>query len=500
MGLLKKIKSIRQQWATIVEMEETIRDKVIEIERKEDAIGDRITEIENKGEFIRDKVVEIENQGETIRDKIIEIENKEETIRNKIIEIENKEATVENKITEIENQEEVIRDRIIEIENKEETIGERVLGIENKIELVERSVEDSRRIDEKDATIKQAFAFIAQEKNSISISGDNDLFLEETLLAECDIRKLLMKLEELLRDARDYCFVSNLVSDDLTCINQEENKKNMQEWEKGEKSFQRVFLLNIRNTYQFIEDTHLKYNITRIKDAFIFLMPRIADDSLQVLWGEGFGETEIDVDSYWRWYIGEEHIGKIIIHNSYDYYKVARICFASYTANPNAYILVKSGSTVHTIDIRRDEHTFDITTVLAPGYNELELFFCGEVCNLNEAEQRQCQFTVTNFRIYEAEKDIWYTGADVYAKQYNARGARYVMSDRHIRNRLHENGFFEIESFCCNMDGIYPMKTTRAYVAYGGYYTLEKAHELPEETDDLVLYVARRRGKMRDEK
>ncbi len=407
-----------------------------------------------------------------------------EDIKKQLEAVAETEETVKERVIETE---ETVKEKVIETE---ETVKEKVIETEARIEHMERSVRNHTG---------QICVFIDWKRKNVFPPEADNLIIEREMLAECDIRQLFAKLEELAEVGEECCIIGNIAGGNLKEIDQAENKKKVQNWNKGEEDCKRLFLLDMKSAYQFIEDERLKDNTTRIKDSLVFLMPCAEDNSFQVIWDKGFGETEIDGDSCWRWFVGEDHVGRIIVYNSFECYKLIRLCFESYTANPKARIIVRCGEYVQMLDMSRDEHAFDIDTILAPGCNELELIFCGEICNLAESEKRKCQFTVTNFRIFDMEKDIWYSGERNYSEQFESCCARYLMSDYHIRSRLHESGFFEIEAYVCGMEGITPLETTRAYVAYGGYYPLGKVSELHRRATTPVLYIARRRGKIKDE-
>ncbi|MEY8421182.1 hypothetical protein AALB52_00350 [Lachnospiraceae bacterium 38-14] len=380
--------------------------------------------------------------------------------------------------------------------------------------LMEMYEDSFKKMGEERLKDNQNMIFLNKEIDSFSSQKSSDAFLEEMCLRECDVCQLLKKLNDLNCDCQNACMVSSILSDFIEKREGLDVIDNLEEWDK-KKRYEKIFLINPRSSYQFLTKKHLFENVMNIKDEIVFLMPCINAGSFQVIWDEGFGDIEIDNNSYYRWYIGKDHIGKIIVYNDFDCYKTVKIQFDTYTANPNARIIVKCGNFAQVLNMALDEHKFELETILVPGCNELQIVFCGEVCNLNEAELRKCQFTVTNFQVHDTEKDIVFAGKEVYQRQCDSSYSEYILSERYIRNRLHENGCFEIETLKCEADGMYPIDVTRAYVWDGGYYTLKDkdnkllrasvdgiihTNKTEYQANNMVLYIVRRRGKLKHER
>lgn len=343
-----------------------------------------------------------------------------------------------------------LRGQIEELRGQvEESRGQIDLSISLTRELREASAEKIR-LEVHQAKQKQIMAFADQNGTVLSQPERKSAFSEEMLLKECDIQQLLAKLEDVIFDCKRGCIASSMLGFFLNKKEGVDLINDIGDWEEGN-LYQKLFLFHPRSTYQFLKQKQIFESIRKIRDEIVFLMPYIDGNTFQVIWDHGFGDIETDGNSFYRWYIGEDHIGQVIVYNDFDCYKPVKIQFESYMANPKAGIIVKCGS--YTKIMASGEHEFEIETVLSPGHNKIEIIFCGEICNLNEAEQRKCQFTVTNFRIADMEKDVLYSGQKMYERQYDSSYLDYILSERYIRKKLHENGCFEIESFQCPKNG-----------------------------------------------
>lgn len=364
-------------------------------------------------------------------------------------------------------------------------------------ELIQAVKEDIRNIRTAEQNKHQQLAFVKLKMQVDLLREPSGAFIEELCLRMCNIQQLLNKLYDISCDCKSVCVITSTLGDFMGEKDGWEVIHSIADWKKEER-YDQLMILNPKDVYEFLGRNPLYENVGNLKEELVFLMPCIDEDGFQVIWDEGFGEVETDGQVYYRWYIGNGRMGKIMIYNVYGCLKPVRLLFESYAANPDARIVIQCGDYCRILDFKLCEHEFCMETILVPGKNEIEIAFCGEICNLSETELRQCQFTVTNFRIEDLEKRTVFSGRQVYQRQCHSCYSGYILPERFIRNALHENGCFEIEKFLCKADGIDWIDTTRAYVSYGGYYTLREEKRRKGQETGLALYIARRKGRPAD--
>jgi hypothetical protein len=220
------------------------------------------------------------------------------------------------------------------------------------------------------------------------------------------------------------------------------------------------------------EELKLKLLVKRIKGRFIFAVPFFcnAQNHFSLFLHKGFSSTEEENGEYSCWYAdSENNTARLILYNHSQSPLTVRIKFHLYCLDVSAIVQIKlpgGGRTYHDQLI-----FFDEELCLYPGPNAIDIFHIGythpapRIYTQDEGDIRPLKFKLSGFvvalcRPDGIQKEI--QGEVLFENRVDSAFYQYCFDPDWIYARLHNHGFFEIDTFfSCKDFGISFDQTTR---------------------------------------
>lgn len=229
-----------------------------------------------------------------------------------------------------------------------------------------------------------------------------------------------------------------------------------------------------------------------IKEKLIFLMPYITKkDEITVFWGNGFCNLEKLDNVYTRWYIGAKNEGNINFYNNTPYIVEIEISGRFISLDKKSTLEVYySKNNKKSYSMEYEAANFNEVLKLYPGCNNVVINYYGNSIQIEEG--RHLRFCIENMEIKIQnelmDKSIIYEKADPYGLM------RYGLNDEYIRQVLHEQGFFEVESLAINENGIEIGKKISAFAENWSEYYIKNDRLIEDNDVKVLIYTAKRKG------
>lgn len=260
-----------------------------------------------------------------------------------------------------------------------------------------------------------------------------------------------------------------------------------------------TIFLNAALTKMLLDD-YTQYDITsRVKSNLVLLVPNQENKSIMsASWDNGFsGLEKSESDVYYRWYVGVENTANIYIYNNNEYNIEGEISFYINTLDTSAQIEIFINEQYMLLDMAQNSQKVLLKVMLVPGNNELGIKYYGEGIKLTP-EARKLKFGISDLTIRSKEQ-ILLDGIQAHKYLVDDYNPFIKISDEIIRDTLHNNGFFEIESLSCSKDSdsLELIARSRYYEPSFSYVFIENREEINQS--NVIVYIARRGGRISDE-
>ena len=259
----------------------------------------------------------------------------------------------------------------------------------------------------------------------------------------------------------------------------------------------KVIVLNSAVATMLVTENKLQELALKTKNELILVFDSNGGDDLSVVWGEGFSGIEQSVNGeFYRWYKGVLPNGVIHVFNNTSYRQNCTVSFSVTVLDIQAQLVIHAGKESSFYNMENGYVQVSLDMVLAPGVNAIVIEYYGKAVQpINDL--RFLKFAIKGFSAVcgiNADAQLSVNGADAYKKQTSYDVPLPIPSDEIIRNSLHLNGFFEVESLLCSdkMDMFVDSGLSRYSEANLAYKFLKPCQIC--HSDGLNIYIAKRKG------
>ena len=260
----------------------------------------------------------------------------------------------------------------------------------------------------------------------------------------------------------------------------------------------KVIVLNSAVATMLVMENKLQELALKIKNELILVFDSNGGDGLSVKWGEGFSGIEQSSNGeFYRWHEGALPNGFIHVYNNTRYRQNCTVSFSVTVLDMQAQLVIYSGKKSFIYNMENGYVQVSLDMVLTPGVNAIIIEYYGKAVQPISGS-RFLKFAVKGFNaVCDIDGDVQLSvyGADAYKKQTSCDVILPAPSDDIIRNKLHQNGFFEVESFFYSekLDKLVSSGLSRYSEANLAYKFLKQPYQFYHR-DSLNIYIAKRKG------
>lgn len=332
---------------------------------------------------------------------------------------------------------------------------------------------DNSEINESIASINAQLDKLNEKKKyTNSCRGiDFDIFnyknKEKKLLWNSNIRLILKKTLEIVKsnenvlivgyygeaiyreDYRESIFLKSIHDEKFKC-EQLESEKNLIRVnvfdELISKGTDTVVITNPYFTKQLLSRMNGFYT-KGIKDKLVFFIPakHSNESGLSISWGSGFSGVEVERNIYSRWFDSINKISKITIFNYENTLKRINLDFTIETMDLDSKIEIDYGEFSKIYSMENGEIYISEILELSPNNNEITFKYYGKYIQTIKNSGRRLGFRIVNFCVNDENNNTILEKDMCYCEENDNLDYSYYLSDVEIREKLHENGFFQVE-------------------------------------------------------
>ncbi|SEL96728.1 hypothetical protein SAMN04487770_12221 [Butyrivibrio sp. ob235] len=268
-------------------------------------------------------------------------------------------------------------------------------------------------------------------------------------------------------------------------------------------TYDNVLITSPSDIHFTLYEEELSRTAKSIRDSLLFTMPVLpgSDAPVSVVFDKhwrGFDPTGIYCE---RYSTGGETAAIYLMNNTDDTVR-ARVSFKIISYIDAELVIAQAQNNV---DVILDKPSVEVCLdlILLPGYNPVTFSYIGVPYRSEVTGGEAVRFAI---RDLEVTTNSWtLSGADAYKLDAMTHGDGYyshLMSDRSIRFKLHEHGFFEVKAVRFYDDYSVVEEDTTRYLEfrYGDLDTNYQVHKAAPDTSkgasraSVRLYIAKRTG------
>ena len=383
------------------------------------------------------------------------------------------------------------------IKQTSENISEKVNVIDNKVVIILEQVNNipkNKEVFRKFELVNNHLninrltsRFIFPEKNIISIQAELLTFLSNKQ-NEFDIYNYL-PIEELINYAEGKTIVAAHYSNII--INCALDKNISDIYPAGIepallpdicKDKDTLIIANPALSALVISSPLLLNEISNKINRNLVLVIRAIPNQIEVIWDDFFElEFENEKDEF-RWANGKKNIWSIKILNACGKPIEVNLNWFSESISNDGELIANCNGIKIKLELKKSMF-FSMNVKLETGINELlfEYFGIKKIPSIND--NRILAFRIINFSCI-------YKGLNLYSN-FEHQGENIIISDSFIRNKLHRNGFYDVESIAYANHGMSKRELVKTRYEYPGNYSVAGSNKKDLiEFNEVVCYRA----------
>lgn len=392
---------------------------------------------------------------------------------------------------------EVLEHKILEYQSQNEILKEKMSTLNEKVSRLVSAIENNS-LDQSVYIDKYEYSTLKK----ININVFLEKLISEGVINSCNTINILghysSAIGEELIGHQVYCYQPASIERIILSDGQSENLQLIYPYDLKE-SMPKVDSIISLNTAlsKIIIDNYEENPLTsRISDSLVMIVQNEGQDQdIVVTWGNGFSALEkSEVGIYYRWYTGKDNNAKIYLDNKSNLKIKTVISFYLDTLDVKSIIEVRINNEEKVLSMDSLSQKISIEVNLTPGINILKINYFGEYIQPN-MNARKLKFCISDLNIEYGDQTLL-QGLYAHENLLSNNNPYNDIGDEEIREVLHANGFFEIESYYYDeaTEQIISIDKSRYLEPSCSYYFVEKKENVPSK--EPRIYIARRKGRM----